>query len=93
MADQFPDRATIGDVGLRRESDIASGAPRWVKLFAAVAAAVTILVVALLVAGGGPGAHGPGRHTNSGGDVTPSSATGPDRAAGHKPTGGANHGR
>lgn len=45
-------------------------APRWVKVFGAVALVVVLLIVALMLAGGG--GHGPGRHTG-GGARTPAS--------------------
>ncbi len=43
------------------------GAPRWVKVFGLIALAVAVLVVVLLLVGGGPGKHGPGRHQMSAG--------------------------
>jgi hypothetical protein len=59
-----------------------TGTPRWVKVFGIVVAVlVLVLVVLLVVRGGPPGDHGPGRHTSSGdigsGDIggqTPSSS-------------------
>ena len=39
---------------------VAAGTPRWVKVFAAVAALVVVLIAVLLIAG--RGGHGPGRH-------------------------------
>ena len=36
-----------------------AGMPRWVKVFAIVAAAVAVLVVVLLALGHGPGQHSP----------------------------------
>ena len=37
------------------------GAPRWVKVLGTVAVILLVVLVALL-ATGGPGGHGPGRH-------------------------------
>lgn len=39
------------------------GTPRWVKVFAIVAAVLALLVVVLMLVGGGQ--HGPGRHLSS----------------------------
>jgi hypothetical protein len=53
-------------------SEIGSSAPRWVKVSAAVATVAIVLIVAMLLAGHGPGQHMPG-------DVSPpisSSASG-----------------
>jgi len=49
--------------------------PRWVKVFAIIAAVVIVLVIIMLVTGG-PGRHGPSRHTGSlGGPTLPASVT------------------
>ena len=42
------------------------GAPRWVKVFGAVAIVLVVLLVIALLGGG---EHGPSRHTSSGGAV------------------------
>lgn len=39
------------------------GAPRWVKVFAAVVVALVLLLAVMLMMGGGD--HGPGRHGHS----------------------------
>ena len=39
-----------------------TGAPRWVKVFAAIVLALALLVVIVLLAGGA-GGHGPGQHS------------------------------
>ena len=39
------------------------GAPRWVKVFGAIALVVVLLLAILLLTGGGD--HGPGRHSTS----------------------------
>ena len=44
------------------------GTPRWVKVFGIIAFVVVLLFVILLFTRG-PGGHGPGRHTSSGGSV------------------------
>lgn len=54
------------------------GLPRWVKVSGIVGIAVIVLLVVLLVTGG-PGEHGPGRHT--GGDDSPSAPI----EEGHRP--------
>jgi hypothetical protein len=42
------------------------GTPRWVKVFGIIAFVVVLLFVILMFTRG-PGGHGPGRHTGSGG--------------------------
>jgi len=65
MADPSPDRDTsVGD----REST--AGTPRWVKVFGIIAIVVVVLLLILLLTGG-PGRHGPGRHTGGLGGHTP----------------------
>lgn len=41
------------------------GTPRWVKVSGIVAGVVAVTIVILLLAGGGLGRHGPGRHMPS----------------------------
>ena len=49
--------------------------PRWVKVSGIIALVVILLVVILLVTGG-PGGHGPSRHTGGlGGHTPPASVT------------------
>jgi hypothetical protein len=50
-----------------------TGTPRWVKVFAIIAAVLVLLLLVLLLSGG---RHGPGRHLPSGGlgDPTPPAA-------------------
>jgi hypothetical protein len=55
-----------------------AGTPRWVKVSAVIAVVVVALVGVMLLAGG-PGEHGPGRH--SGGDG--SDKTTPQHKGGH----------
>lgn len=55
-------------------------APRWAKVFGAVALVVVILVVVMLLAGG---SHGPGRHLGSDhGALRPAPAVPPTAHAG-----------
>ena len=54
MAEQLPER----DRREPAEAAPSAGLPRWVKVFAIVAAVVAILVVAMLLAGHGHGRHG-----------------------------------
>lgn len=54
------------------------GTPRWVKVSGIVVGVLVLLAVILMLAGGGPGRHGPGRHIPSGGaagPIPPSSVT------------------
>ena len=44
------------------------GLPRWVKVSGVVGIAIIVLLVVLLVTGG-PGEHGPGRHTGGSDDA------------------------
>jgi hypothetical protein len=66
-------RATEGSPA-EQDAASASGTPRWVKVFAAVALALIVLVVVLLVAGRG-GGHGPGQHALSGDEAAHTGAT------------------
>lgn len=50
--------------GPHREST--TGLPRWVRISGIIAGIVVLLIVILLLTSG-PGGHGPGRHTPSGG--------------------------
>ncbi|MBI4591459.1 MAG: hypothetical protein HY725_21745 [Candidatus Rokubacteria bacterium] len=59
MADPTPNPDTGDDTRVRPPT------PRWVKVFGIIGIVVVLLVVAVLLFGGGPGGHGPGRHTPS----------------------------
>jgi len=68
MADPPPYPDTGDDTGVGPDRESTPGIPLWVKVFGIV---VVLLVVIALVTGlGGPGGHGPGRHTG-GGDTPP----------------------
>jgi hypothetical protein len=56
-----PDAGDDAPVGIDRRS--AAGMPRWVKVSAIIALVIVVLVVVMLLVGGGPGEHGPGRHS------------------------------
>jgi hypothetical protein len=62
MADPAPDPET----GVEPDRRSGAGTPRWVKVFGTVVAVVVLLFIIVLLTGG-PGGHGPGRHTQSGG--------------------------
>jgi hypothetical protein len=53
------------DPGVGADRESAPGTPRWVKISAIVVLIVVLVFVVLLITGG-PGRHGPGRHTGSG---------------------------
>jgi hypothetical protein len=57
---------TGNDTGVAPEHGSATGTPRWVKVFGTVVAVVVLLFIIVLLTRG-PGGHGPGRHTQSGG--------------------------
>lgn len=69
-------------------------APRWVKVLAVGAVFLAALVGVMLLTGG-PGEHGPGRHSSGGGDApaggtggqssSPERHTPPPGAEGHQP--------
>jgi len=86
MAESPPYPDSYGDTGLEPGGGPTTGAPRWVKVFGIIALLVVVLVAILLLVGGGPGNHGPGRHT--GGQTSPSSVTGSGGAGGHTPPAG-----
>ena len=51
-------------------TDLTTGTPRWVKVFAIVGVVVVLLIVVMLLTG-----HGPGRHMHGGlGRVVPATA-------------------
>src|SRR3712207_2867213 len=61
-------KTRMGDPSADRNTDVEpdgesrAGMPRWVKVFGVIALLVVVLFVILLLTGG-PGRHGPGRHT------------------------------
>jgi hypothetical protein len=59
-----------------------TGTPRWVKIFGIIAAVVILLFVVFMLTGG-PGGHGPSRHTGGLGDYTAS--FGVTEQAAHRP--------
>jgi len=71
MADPppYPDSNldTSDDTGVGSHHESTTGTPRWVKVFGIIGIALVLLVVIMLLTGGGPGGHGPGRHTRSDG--------------------------
>ena len=91
MADLPPglNRDTSGDTGVGPNHDSTNGTPRWVKAFGVIAVVLVLLVGVMLVAGGGPGDHGPRQHI--GGDDRPADDRGrhksppgvPERSEGH----------
>jgi hypothetical protein len=52
------------DADTGHEHEPITGAPRWVKVVGIIALVVVMLFVIFLLTGG-PGRHGPGRHTGS----------------------------
>ena len=65
----------FGGENMRPDQERIISAPRWVKVFAIIALVVLVLFVILLVTGG-PGRHGPGRHTGDlGRHLPPTGAT------------------
>ena len=72
MADPSPDHRDSG-VGPAHQPTV--GPPRWVKVFGIIALVVVVVFVILLLTGG-PGRHGPARHTGGlGGYTSPASIT------------------
>ena len=53
-----PDSGTSESTGVGPDTRT----PRWVKVFGIIALVLVVLVGILLLAGGGPGGHDPGRH-------------------------------
>ncbi|MBA3388730.1 MAG: hypothetical protein H0U02_05100 [Rubrobacter sp.] len=77
MADPpcYPD--TGDDTSVKPDRGLATGTPRWVKVFGIIAIVLVLLFVVIQFTGVG-GGHGPGRHTPSGkagGQTPPSSVT------------------
>jgi hypothetical protein len=80
----MPDSSSEPDTGENPSGPgrgASTGTPRWVKVFAVVAALLVALFVVLVLTGRG-GEHGPGRHA-PGGDTTPSGHTGPPPGVTH----------
>jgi len=84
MADLPPYPDTGDDTGMGPDGGSTAGTPLWVKAFGIVALVVVLLVGIMLLAGGGPGGHGPGRHTGAAGGNTPASGV----TEGHAPPAG-----
>ncbi len=68
MADPSADRHTAGP-----DRGLSTGTPRWVKVFGIIVLVVVVLFVILLLTGG-PGRHGPARHTGGLGTATSSAS-------------------
>lgn len=49
--------------------------PGWVKVLGIIGVVVILLVLVLLVLGGGPGSHGPGRHSAAEGSDAPDASS------------------
>lgn len=47
----------------RREA--VASRPRWVKVSVVLAVLLVVMIGVMLISGGGPGGHGPGRHTGA----------------------------
>ena len=63
---------TGDDAGARPGREARTGTPRWVKLAVAIALVLALVVAIVLLTGlGGPGGHGPGRHSGDGGGRPP----------------------
>ena len=81
------DETASSDTGATHERP---DTPRWVKVFAVIAAVAIVMVVVMLLTGGN---HGPGRHgsADSGGptpalrDMQPGIVAGREPPAGHTP--------
>jgi hypothetical protein len=72
------------DPGAAKHRAGSAGTPTWVKVFGVAFAVVVLLVVVLMIVGG---EHGPGRHTDAGGEATPAG-----NSSGHAPPPGVDHG-
>ncbi len=91
MEETDPYLETSDDPGARRDRGSTAGTPRWVKVSAILALVLVLLVGVMLLAGGGSGGHGPGRHTGSGdaGGGTPPAGEPASFQEGHTPPPGA----
>jgi hypothetical protein len=80
MADPTP----ASESGAGHDSQSPPGAPRWVKVFAAIALTVVVVIAIMLLVGGAD--HGLGRHSSggAGGNSASSSTTQADDGAGHR---------
>ncbi len=65
MTDSTPQSESPATLGASSHEASPPGAPRWVKV-AAIAAITFVVLLAIMLLTGGPGSHGPGRHTGSG---------------------------
>src|SRR3990170_1069743 len=100
MADPPPDPDSDldagDDIGVRPDRESTTGAPRWVKVFGIIGIVLVLLVVIMLFTGGGPGGHGPRRHTRSegvpAGQTAPSTDAAGDRLGSHTAPSGTEHG-
>ena len=72
-------------LGAEPDGEATTGAPRWVKVFGIIAL-VLVLLVGILLLAGGPGGHGPGRHTD--GQTPASNVAELEGAGGHTPPSG-----
>jgi hypothetical protein len=81
MGEPSPDLDN-GDSGVGADRGPSTGTPLWVKVFGTIVAVVVLLFLIVLLTRG-PGGHGPGRHTQSGGlgGRTPSVSVVADPAA------------
>ncbi|HEX8935365.1 MAG TPA: hypothetical protein VF788_14475 [Pseudonocardiaceae bacterium] len=68
MGDRSPDPDTGDDSGVRSTAERPPSTPRWVKVFGIIVG-VLVLVFVILLFTRGPGGHGPGMHSGSGGDT------------------------
>ena len=80
------DDETRVDGAPERSAEAPPATPRWVKVLG-IAAVVLVLLVGVMLLTGGPGEHGPGRHSGGGGGNTPGEGTGGQSppAQGHTP--------
>ena len=90
MAEAAPYPDTSDDPGAGPARRSTTAAPRWVKVSAVLALVLVALVGVMVLMGGGPGGHGPGRHTGTGdaGGRTPPAGEPPSVQEGHTPPSG-----
>lgn len=86
MADPPPNLDTGDDTGVSPDPST-TGMPRWVKVFGIIGIVLVLLVAIMLVTGGGPGSHGPRRHTQSEGSPAGQTEPPTDTAGGDRPPG------
>ena len=63
MSDATPARPLPSDEGRGDDATSTIGPPRWVKVMGLIALVVILIFVVIMLLGGGPGGHGPSRHT------------------------------